>query len=562
MNSDYVNFKKMLGYFVHILRARLENNSESFVGDEPKAGQGYKGQRIRKSYEKFNYFSLGVAMDVSVSASDVFSKACYIQWRDTKCDINIIHNANKTAFDAFQLWDGYAQKNIGQLYPIADLALNSDDDPNQLLKDFYHQFVALLRQSEYWREIKMTPEQLANKLKKAPNIILRGAPGTGKTYLAHQIAANLVTNGATSDYQSFLKTATPEQLKQVGFVQFHPSYDYTDFVAGLRPTTRDGQIGFEAKLGTFGEFCRDARESEQAQLDELSEDVHDNLYKIAYADLAEKIQNEADFTITGQTKRTNKDEPSEYTFTDLKVKDGDITGGKGLAYKNAYNTNYYSLENLKEYRDSDTGWTYGREILNEYLENKIIDEHYDEIVTKKFVFIIDEINRGEISKIFGELFFSIDPEYRGKQGEVTTQYANLLGDNGKFYIPKNVYIIGTMNDIDRSVDTFDFAMRRRFSFVEVLAEDSAKMLTDEAVIARMKRVNDELVSGEIGLTTDYQIGASYFKQLNEKQSTPEELWEEKLKPLFQDYFRGERRSAEMVELLAQAYWGNDDGTDK
>ncbi|WP_461243402.1 McrB family protein [Secundilactobacillus muriivasis] len=408
----------------------------------------------------------------------------------------------------------------------------------------------------------MTPEQLANKLKKAPNIILRGAPGTGKTYLAHQIAANLVTNGATSDYQSFLKTATPEQLKQVGFVQFHPSYDYTDFVAGLRPTTRDGQIGFEAKLGTFGEFCRDARESEQAQLDELSEDVHDNLYKIAYADLAEKIQNEADFTITGQTKRTNKDEPSEYTFTDLKVKDGDITGGKGLAYKNAYNTNYYSLENLKEYRDSDTGWTYGREILNEYLENKIIDEHYDEIVTKKFVFIIDEINRGEISKIFGELFFSIDPEYRGKQGEVTTQYANLLGDNGKFYIPKNVYIIGTMNDIDRSVDTFDFAMRRRFSFVEVLAEDSAKMLTDEAVIARMKRVNDELVSGEIGLTTDYQIGASYFKQLNEKQSTPEELWEEKLKPLFQDYFRGERRSAEMVELLAQAYWGNDDGTDK
>lgn len=562
MNSDYVNFKKMLRYFVHILSARLENNSESFVGDEPKAGQGYKGQRIRDSYEKFNYFSLGVAMDVSVSASDVFSKACYIQWRDTKCDINIIHNANKTEFDAFQLWDGYAQKNIGQLYPIADLALNSDDDPNQLLKSFYHQFVALLRQSEYWREIKMTPDQLANKLKKTPNIILRGAPGTGKTFLAHQIAANLVTNGATSDYQSFLKTATPEQLKQVGFVQFHPSYDYTDFVAGLRPTTRDGQIGFEAKLGTFGEFCCDARKSEQAQLEKFSEEIHDKSFEFAYNDLVKKIQNEKDFTITGYTKRTLENNPSLYTFTDLTIDgNGVIRGGRGLGASSPNTINTYSLNNLKEYSN------FGTEIINQYLESQIKDEtflvrHYDDIVTKKYVFIIDEINRGEISKIFGELFFSIDPEYRGKQGEVTTQYANLLGDNGQFYIPKNVYIIGTMNDIDRSVDTFDFAMRRRFSFVEVLAEDSAKMLTDEAVIARMKRVNDELVSGEIGLTTDYQIGASYFKQLDEKQSTPEELWEEKLKPLFQDYFRGERRSTDMVTLLAQAYWGNDDGTDK
>ena len=75
---------------------------------------------------------------------------------------------------------------------------------------------------------------------------------------------------------------------------------------------------------------------------------------------------------------------------------------------------------------------------------------------KKFVFIIDEINRGEISKIFwGNSFFSIDPGYRGRDGEVSTQYANLHESDDKFYIPENVYIIGTMNDIDRSVDTFD-----------------------------------------------------------------------------------------------------------
>ena len=90
------------------------------------------------------------------------------------------------------------------------------------------------------------------------------------------------------------------------------------------------------------------------------------------------------------------------------------------------------------------------------------------------MFVIDEINRGEISKIFGELFFSIDPGYRGKKGSVKTQYANLYIDEEDLYVPENVYIIGSMNDIDRSVETFDFAMRRRFTWCEVTAAESAE----------------------------------------------------------------------------------------
>ena len=98
--------------------------------------------------------------------------------------------------------------------------------------------------------------------------------------------------------------------------------------------------------------------------------------------------------------------------------------------------------------------------------------HAKQTELKKFIFIIDEINRGEISKIFGELFFAIDPGYRGRSGEISTQYSNLHPNpDEKFYIPENVYIIGTMNDIDRSVDSFDFAMRRRFRFVELRADE-------------------------------------------------------------------------------------------
>jgi hypothetical protein len=101
----------------------------------------------------------------------------------------------------------------------------------------------------------------------------------------------------------------------------------------------------------------------------------------------------------------------------------------------------------------------------------------------KYIFIIDEINRGELSKIFGELFFSIDPGYRGKKEmRVQTQYQNLITDDTDpfkdgFYVPQNVYIIGTMNDIDRSIESMDFAIRRRFAWVEVKANDNTEMLS-------------------------------------------------------------------------------------
>ena len=134
---------------------------------------------------------------------------------------------------------------------------------------------------------------------------------------------------------------------------------------------------------------------------------------------------------------------------------------------------------------------------------------------KKYIFIIAEINRGEISKILGELFFAIDPGYRGQAGEVATQYSNMHDNpDEKFYIPENVYIIGTMNDIDRSVDSFDFAMRRRFRFVEVRAESTQDMLdtiADEDIkneaIASMHKQNADILKVE-GLNENYQIGAS------------------------------------------------------
>lgn len=176
---------------------------------------------------------------------------------------------------------------------------------------------------------------------------------------------------------------------------------------------------------------------------------------------------------------------------------------------------------------------------------------------KKYIFIIDEINRSEISKIFGELFFVIDPGYRGKAGEISTQYSNLHSDPGeKFYIPENVYIIGTMNDIDRSVDSFDFAMRRRFRFVELRADERLEMLAsleneelEAEAIRRMAALNKAIAEVE-DLNENYQIGASYFLKL--KTLDFDQLWTDYLQPLLQEYIQGMYDEEGIMNRFARA----------
>ena len=161
-------------------------------------------------------------------------------------------------------------------------------------------------------------------------------------------------------------------------------------------------------------------------------------------------------------------------------------------------------------------------------------------------------------EIFGELFFAIDPGYRGKAGEISTQYANLHADpDEKFYIPENVYIIGTMNDIDRSVDSFDFAMRRRFRFVELRADERLEMLAllededlEAEAIRRMAALNKEIANVE-DLNENYQIGASYFLKL--KTLTFDQLWTDYLQPLLQEYVQGMYDEEGLMSRFAKAY---------
>ncbi|HHD7699169.1 TPA: McrB family protein [Enterococcus faecium] len=389
-------------------------------------------------------------------------------------------------------------------------------------------------------------------LLKSKNLILRGAPGTGKTFLANEMAADVVSNGRTTQ----INELSEDEKSRIGFVQFHPSYDYTDFVEGLLPTTSDdGVVSFTLKDGSFKSFVEKAKKTKKVNGQDNFEEAWAKFFDaVTEASIEGEGYNKLK-TLTGKPVRN------------LLAYERNEIQGVYPAKTNTY-LNHDQIYNV--YRGlpgtPKGGFDAYRKAIVKHLKEEFGLKNYtastvDSTNNQNYVFIIDEINRGEISKIFGELFFSIDPGYRGHKEGVYTQYANLHENpEEKFYIPNNVYIIGTMNDIDRSVDTFDFAMRRRFTFLEIKAEDSAQnMLTQEKTKELMTRLNEAIVAKEKGgLSTDYQIGASYFLSIDNGEETMEQLWDTKLYPLLKDYFHGEHKAKEKLEILEKVYSNDGD----
>lgn len=437
-------------------------------------------------------------------------------------------------------------------------------------------------------------DKYINLLEANKNLILTGAPGTGKTYLAKAIAEAM-----NAEFE---------------FVQFHPSYDYADFVEGLRPTPPDnnGNIGFRRVDGVFKSFCKraitdvvneeftgsDVALFERAsQLQSSPKAFHTNNMNVLEKRNSSLTNEEIDDairwfcnTMNGKNISTHK----EGKPLNIKIEGERIVvyNSNGKSFYISPNTN--AMESLKQYlstryyfKGKDTYVpSVGKFILENYPKSKQYMNNDSSVFQVKsktkeerlpFIFIIDEINRGEISKIFGELFFSIDPGYRGIKGRVKTQYQNMITDETDtfyegFYVPENVYIIGTMNDIDRSVESMDFAMRRRFAWEEIKADENTGMLDDlqemkDEVLEVMKRLNaaiwnEDTHSGIEGLSASYHIGGSYFSKLqlylNEdhtnKKFAYKHLWENHLKGVLFEYLRGTLNAMENLKMLEQVYY--------
>lgn len=436
---------------------------------------------------------------------------------------------------------------------------------NVVFNDSWHSSVFAWYLKEYFevesqliQKNEVTMQKYIDLLLYNKNLILTGAPGTGKTYLAKEIAKALNA--------------------EIEFVQFHPSYDYTDFVEGLRPLKKEGsELGFELKDGVFKSFCKKAAENiedSKKSIEELQKQksISDNLSLFI-----EKIENE--ISTNGQFKLYGIGGKECASIIEI---DANSFTTKSIS-GNTLNTPLSSI--LTKYdkytQNKDVIWTFkevGEKLSVTYhhtyffaflkafdaflQENKSSTSEVEIVERKEFVIIIDEINRAEISKVFGELFFSIDAGYRGIEGRVKTQYSNLQEDGDifkdGFYIPENVYIIGTMNDIDRSVESFDFAMRRRFAWKEIKAIDRISMwdgiIDDwkEEALKRMTSLNTKIESIE-GLGSAFHIGPAYFLKLKNYKGSFDQLWNNHLEGLLFEYLRGFPDSNLRLNELKTAY---------
>ena len=387
-------------------------------------------------------------------------------------------------------------------------------------------------------------------LQETHNLVLTGAPGTGKTYMARAIAEEM---GA-----------------EIKFVQFHPSYDYTDFVEGLRPIDKgDEQMSFKRRDGVFKKFCKDAIMALQEDnlVDEDTIVTENETISTSFDEAYDMLINELKETkkeLTFERPRSDAFRVTVREDSKLRINGLSITKEKVKSFYDKTNTdNFYAkhceliINYLREYYHLDVG----QNPVQPKVESVVIKH-------KPFVFIIDEINRGEASKIFGELFFAIDPGYRGQKDIlVQTQYQNLVPEDDVFadgfYVPENVYILATMNDIDRSVESMDFAMRRRFTWHEIVPDDTEAMLDElpraEEAKETMHRLNNAIAESD-GLGAAYMIGPAYFLKLKDNGGDFEKLWKMNIQPLLKEYLRGFRKTEEILDKFSKAYFGNNQET--
>ncbi len=382
----------------------------------------------------------------------------------------------------------------------------------------------------------------------ALNQILFGPPGTGKTYNTINKAVAIVDNLKESalkvyyEERSDLKERFDELLiddwenpnGQIGFVTFHQSMSYEDFIEGIKPGLNDEQnVIYDIEPGVFKMMTSIARDN---WLDANKGTKEQLSFEEAFTKFKEEWQEHQEM------KFPLKREGSEYTilgFTKSSIKFKKASGGTGHTLSISTLRDYFYKR--REVRQTGVGIYYPAILykLKSYQPSLIVEKE-----EKNYVLIIDEINRGNVSQIFGELITLIEEDKR--LGKVEALEVTLPYSKEKFGVPPNLHIIGTMNTADRSVEALDAALRRRFNFEEM--PPRPLLIATEGKLKEQKGILDTvdlpLLLNTINkrieklLDKDHQIGHSYFMSVA-KVSELKEAFQNKIIPLLQEYFFGD-----------------------
>ena len=390
------------------------------------------------------------------------------------------------------------------------------------------------------------PMKNADKTPVVPlNQILFGAPGTGKTYHTKKMAVEII-NGKKERTREEINKEYEELIEagQIVFTTFHQSLSYEDFIEGIKPETIDGNVTYEVKDGIFKQLCSRAIEQKPKNSDIEIYDF-DKGWNDLIAEVEQNLLSDSMLLlpILTQDKGVYVTEITDNGNLKIKPKNSRLDIDYIVSYNRAKKLqgvfpDLSVVKNIdKEFRsviggsNSSAYWA----VLN-YINNKIKENNkeIDFEETKNHVLIIDEINRGNVSAIFGELITLLEEDKRKGNPEHTE--VKLPYSGKEFSVPNNVYIIGTMNTADRSVEALDTALRRRFSFVEMQPNPEILSKVGNVDLKELlKTINQRI---EVLIDKDHQIGHSYFigiQNIDDLRRT----FKDKIIPLLEEYFYGD-----------------------
>jgi 5-methylcytosine-specific restriction protein B len=392
----------------------------------------------------------------------------------------------------------------------------------------------------------LTIEEETSKMEIGKNTILYGPPGTGKTYNSVIYAVAIIEEKelediGQEDYSSVKNRYDIYKAEGlIEFTTFHQSFGYEDFVEGIRPIMREdcdgvGDIQYEIKSGVFKQFCDKAVHPDNGTNKATGTVIgFDEAWDALVADMR---RNEGKRTIHRRTGYELKVNLVDDNRLRVNWKGDKGTHNDLLKEKTREQYENYTYDNRTQYPSNGNKWLF--EALQALIDTLVNDFGLGrdiEAPVKNHVFIIDEINRGNISKIFGELITLVEPSRRIGQKEELRAKLPYSGQN--FGVPNNVYLLGTMNTADRSIANIDTALRRRFDFIEMMPDASVLdgvYVEDISIRDMLMQMNRRIA---VLYDREHTIGHAYFMSLRENPTIDElaSIFKNRIIPLLQEYF--------------------------
>ena len=564
-NEELINFKKLLEYFVSHLEW-IETNDENIKGYDKYirpliednsfkiTGQGYDGAGIQNQISNWDEYESGkVCINIQGNYGSYKSVKCYLNWIDTGINILARWSGSRIVSlyqDEFIYWEKPTRRvSLNIEYSLEELNIFGDDNITNELSNFYQSFVNAhekLKQNEKKKQKMKSILAISKILSYKKQIILQGPPGTGKTREAKLIAKEILGLNSTDDLKD------NEQFK---LIQFHPSYTYEDFVRGIVAESKGDKIEYKNVNKTLGEFAELALKNyndSKKNVNELStekwiddeftqfvDEISQTLEKekIVLSDNVDLVDLMDDaFLYIGENWKGYEHRMSfkdiKRAYLDNNLTRQDIVKNMNLSGSARQHATYYIVV-LKKFR--------------EFLSGKKAPINQTKINEQKYILVIDEINRANLSSVLGELIYAL--EYRGKAVESMYSVENsILNNKNQLILPDNLYIIGTMNTADRSVGHIDYAIRRRFAFVEVLPKDlSSEMGDGEFYTELFTAVKSLFTKDEYQTKSDFisqefepkdvALGHSYFIDKTKDGGDIKIRWNYEIKPILLEYIR-------------------------